>query len=328
MYEWDSAAPAAVAAAAGLHVSRIDGSPLVYNQPRPVAARPAGLPARAGRAGAARRAVELKATRLEVADRVATVWLHRPHRHNAWTGRMHAEYRWILAQLEADVDGAGGGRHRQPAGLLRRRRSRSARPATPSAAATTPDCRPSRRSPATASGRSWDHDFAWQYGLRVPVIAAVNGACAGIGLALVLFCDLRFVSATAKLTTAAPKLGPAGGVRGQLGAAPPGRGDPRRRPPPLRSHRHRRRDRGWGLWNGLLADGAATLAAAPATARQLATRSRRPAWRDQAPALRRPAAPRRRRLGGGVEAAARRMMGGSDYREGVAALQERRPPRF
>jgi len=31
-YEWDSCAPAAVAAAYGLHVSRIDGSPLVYNQ--------------------------------------------------------------------------------------------------------------------------------------------------------------------------------------------------------------------------------------------------------------------------------------------------------
>lgn len=32
-YEWDSAAPVAVARAAGLHCSRIDGSPLVYNQP-------------------------------------------------------------------------------------------------------------------------------------------------------------------------------------------------------------------------------------------------------------------------------------------------------
>jgi 3'(2'), 5'-bisphosphate nucleotidase len=30
-YEWDSAAPVAVAASAGLHVSRLDGSPLVYN---------------------------------------------------------------------------------------------------------------------------------------------------------------------------------------------------------------------------------------------------------------------------------------------------------
>ena len=31
-YEWDSCAPVAVAQAAGLHTSRIDGSPLVYNQ--------------------------------------------------------------------------------------------------------------------------------------------------------------------------------------------------------------------------------------------------------------------------------------------------------
>jgi 3'(2'), 5'-bisphosphate nucleotidase len=34
-YEWDSAAPVAVAAAAGLHVSRLDGSALVYNRPDP-----------------------------------------------------------------------------------------------------------------------------------------------------------------------------------------------------------------------------------------------------------------------------------------------------
>ena len=32
-YEWDSAAPVAVARAAGLFTSRVDGSPLVYNQP-------------------------------------------------------------------------------------------------------------------------------------------------------------------------------------------------------------------------------------------------------------------------------------------------------
>jgi 3'(2'), 5'-bisphosphate nucleotidase len=34
-YEWDSAAPVAVAAAAGMHVSRLDGSPLRYNQANP-----------------------------------------------------------------------------------------------------------------------------------------------------------------------------------------------------------------------------------------------------------------------------------------------------
>jgi 3'(2'), 5'-bisphosphate nucleotidase len=35
MYQWDSAAPAGVALAAGLHASRLDGSPLVYNDRDP-----------------------------------------------------------------------------------------------------------------------------------------------------------------------------------------------------------------------------------------------------------------------------------------------------
>jgi len=35
-YEWDSAAPAAVALATGLHASRLDGSPLAYNRPDPL----------------------------------------------------------------------------------------------------------------------------------------------------------------------------------------------------------------------------------------------------------------------------------------------------
>jgi 3'(2'), 5'-bisphosphate nucleotidase len=34
-HEWDSAAPVAVARAAGLHASRLDGTPLVYNRPDP-----------------------------------------------------------------------------------------------------------------------------------------------------------------------------------------------------------------------------------------------------------------------------------------------------
>ena len=34
-YEWDNCAPVGVALAAGLHCSRLDGSAIVYNQPRP-----------------------------------------------------------------------------------------------------------------------------------------------------------------------------------------------------------------------------------------------------------------------------------------------------
>ncbi|MEJ5256035.1 MAG: enoyl-CoA hydratase-related protein, partial [Acidimicrobiales bacterium] len=48
--------------------------------------------------------MELKATRYTIEDRIATITLARPHRLNAWTGRMHTEYRWLLAQAEADPD--------------------------------------------------------------------------------------------------------------------------------------------------------------------------------------------------------------------------------
>ena len=34
-WEWDSAAPAGVVTAAGLHASRLDGSPMLYNRPDP-----------------------------------------------------------------------------------------------------------------------------------------------------------------------------------------------------------------------------------------------------------------------------------------------------
>jgi 3'(2'), 5'-bisphosphate nucleotidase len=43
-YEWDSAAPVAVARCYGLLASRLDGAPLRYNQPDPPAARPGDLP--------------------------------------------------------------------------------------------------------------------------------------------------------------------------------------------------------------------------------------------------------------------------------------------
>ena len=60
---------------------------------------------------------DLKVTRYRVADAVATITLVRPERLNAWTGRMHTEYRALLARAAADpgvrvivVTGAGRGR--------------------------------------------------------------------------------------------------------------------------------------------------------------------------------------------------------------------------
>jgi enoyl-CoA hydratase/carnithine racemase len=52
-----------------------------------------------------------------------------------------------------------------------------------------------------------ERGFAWQLRTSKPVIAAVNGPVAGIGLVLALFCDLRFAAPGAKLTTSFGRLG-------------------------------------------------------------------------------------------------------------------------
>ncbi len=46
--------------------------------------------------------MELKNTEYEIQDGIATIWLSRAHRMNAWTGRLHTEYRHLLAQADAD----------------------------------------------------------------------------------------------------------------------------------------------------------------------------------------------------------------------------------
>ena len=53
----------------------------------------------------------------------------------------------------------------------------------------------------------FDHEFVWAWGLSKTVICAVNGACAGIAVSLAAFCDLRYAVAGAKFTTATARLG-------------------------------------------------------------------------------------------------------------------------
>lgn len=68
MHDWDVAAPAAVAAAAGLHVSRLDGSPIVYNLAEPV------VP-------------DLLVCRPELTERVIEAARHHRDRGDGTTGR-------------------------------------------------------------------------------------------------------------------------------------------------------------------------------------------------------------------------------------------------
>lgn len=259
---------------------------------------------------------------------VAIVTLNRPHRHNAWTGRMHAEYKAAMSELDEDtsvravvVTGSGstfcvGGDSEALAGHSERGGY------DPGESVGVPN-------PGTDLPRMFDHDLAWHFGLRVPVIAAVNGACAGIGLALALFCDLRYVSASAKCTTAAPKLGlPA--EYGMSWTLPRLIGVTRSNDLLLSGRvftGHETRD--WGLWNGVADDGPAALTMALEWAHALAigtgpnavTVTKRQMYRDLT----------RHDVGASVDESIElinRATSTAEYREGVAAFREKRLPRF
>jgi enoyl-CoA hydratase/carnithine racemase len=266
--------------------------------------------------------------RHQLDDHVATVWLHRPHRHNAWTGRMHAEYRSAMDTLERDpevrvvvVSGTPpafcvGGDSQALADHAERGSYDTGLPPEPA--------RPGRR-----MRPEYDDDFAWMMAYRTPIIAAVNGAAAGIGLALALFCDLRFGAAPAKLTTAAPKLGlPA--EYGTSWILPRLIGATRAADLILSGRVVTVAEtESWGLWNGVTADGDGAYAAAVDYARLLVT-STGPAAVSTAKAqlyhdL------HRHDAAGSVADSKRLLdeaMSTAEYREGVAALREKRPPRF
>jgi enoyl-CoA hydratase/carnithine racemase len=151
--------------------------------------------------------MELKVVRYSVAERVATITLARPHRLNAWTGRMHAEYRWALAEAAADGDVrvvvvTGEGRGFCAGADAAALDGHAARGAYDPGVAPEALARP-----GYGVRPEFDHAFAFHFGIPKPIVAKINGAAAGVGLVLACFCDLRFAAAGAKLTTAAPKLG-------------------------------------------------------------------------------------------------------------------------
>lgn len=153
--------------------------------------------------------MELKVTRLEKRDDgVATIWLDRPGRGNSWTNRMNFEYRWLMSTLDADpevrVVVVTGGGDQFCVGADTQALDFYAGTEDEYLATVN---RPENPTPGYGVRAEFDHDLVWHWGLRLPVIAAINGACAGIAVALAGFCDLRYAAAGAKFTTATPRLG-------------------------------------------------------------------------------------------------------------------------
>jgi len=122
---------------------------------------------------------------------VLVLTLNRPDRLNAWNDELEVRYLDLLAEAEDDpeiravvVTGAGRG-FCAGADMDRLSEMESSGYAPPKSAR-----------PRT-----------YPYTLRKPLIAALNGAAAGIGLVEALYCDLRFAVPTAKLTTAFARRG-------------------------------------------------------------------------------------------------------------------------
>jgi len=272
------------------------------------------------------RHVELKTTKYSAEAGVATITLARSHRHNAWTGRMHSEYRSLLRDANDDnnvrviiVTGEGdafcvGGDSQALDGHATRG---AYDPGTPSDLAT----------PGYGVNDDFDADFAFQFGLDKPVIAAMNGSAAGVGLAVVLFADLRFAATGSKISTAHGKLGlPA--EYGMAWILPRLIGITRANDLLLSSRKVVVDDiADWGLFNEIV-DGDELMTAVHGYARMLVETvspaslgaTKRQIWSDQHRGAAAAVADSNERL--------TKMMAEPDYREGVAALLEKRPPNF
>lgn len=150
--------------------------------------------------------MELKNTQYEVdAKGIAIIWLNRPQRMNAWTGRLHTEYRYLLKQANDEdkvraivVTGRGkgfcvGGDSQALSGHADR-------------GAYDSGISADIAKPGFGTDANFDASFAYHFGLNKPVIAAMNGPAAGVGLALACFADLRFAVPGVKFTTAHGKL--------------------------------------------------------------------------------------------------------------------------
>jgi enoyl-CoA hydratase/carnithine racemase len=140
----------------------------------------------------------------DVDERIATVTLNRPKKLNAVTNRTGQEIRHAIATAETDEDvvgiiltGAGRGfcagadmgmlGDIQEAGLI---------------SAVDEEIEFEALEPGDKSmGADFASGYTYLMSVRKPIIAAVNGPCAGVGLSMSMFCDLRFASEDAVFVT-------------------------------------------------------------------------------------------------------------------------------
>ena len=139
----------------------------------------------------------------EVSDPVATITLNRPMALNALTAKMLAEIRHAVAAAEQDgsVVGivlTGAGRGFCPGMDMNALNSMSN-----GSGGAKDDLSHLQASPGDAEmGENFRLAYTYLMSVRKPIIAAINGACAGLGFAIATLADLRVVERQAKFSTA------------------------------------------------------------------------------------------------------------------------------
>lgn len=145
----------------------------------------------------------------DVKDRVATITLNRPDRLNAYTDRMAQSIRLAMADAAKDfgvrvviLTGAGRG---FCAGadmdVLQGIQTQGGERNASRAEGDIGDAFNSKYGPNLDSDFTDMRRFSYFMRTKKPIIAAINGPAAGIGLILTLYADMRFVSDKAVLTT-------------------------------------------------------------------------------------------------------------------------------
>ena len=160
-----------------------------------------------------------------ISDGVATITLNRPARLNAWTRGMAAEIMEAMHNAEEDdkarvivLTGAGRGfcagadmAELEGAADDTARALKAEGPMTAERRVSLLMGQITRGEYKPENSDNMRDDFRKRYsyimGIKKPVIAAVNGPAAGLGLIIALYCDIRFASEKAKFSAAFSRRG-------------------------------------------------------------------------------------------------------------------------
>ncbi len=146
--------------------------------------------------------MERQETLYEVADRVATITLNRPDKLNAWTSVMEQEVRSAVEEAGQNdqvrvivLTGAGrgfcaGADMSLLKGVADRGLDRTTQDRVVRTGGERKDARP-----------DFQKKYSYFPAVAKPVIAAINGPVVGLGLVIALYCDLRWASDAARLST-------------------------------------------------------------------------------------------------------------------------------